>query len=649
MLSTPSAKTTVSSEASPLAGGVGYCVVIAPVSRNADVTPRVFANGRAIQQLHDYAPGVDFSSTFIDDTDLPVIFVGIPIATPGVVSRQNASGMTGTSAVSVSLAGTGALEEVKASVRVLTGGTIGQRGIVLGVSMDDEITTKTVRLGTGNSYTVQFFGITINFAAGTLVEGDVFTFETTAPMWDNDGIAAAKTALCRQKKPSRSWQVIGDVPNATYAGYITAATNSYETSKKRFVYARAQIKDRTPLAAMSRPTVRMQGSPALTFAEVGGTGDTITRNAGSWIDDGFAAGMFFTVSGSVSNNVSDKIVSVTATVITLGSTDLAAEVAAGCTVVASPALTFAEVGGTGDTITRSGGGNFLAEGFAAGDVVTVAGSASNNVTGALTGVTATTLTFGTTDLAAEVIGSRDVTIVKGQTMAEFVSASDQAFETVTSQKRLSLGLGRLTKLSTITGWELRRPVQWAAAIREYQHDVHTPTWQKELGPLDGWGMDDAHGNVVEYDQENDGGAIEARFTCARTWGNGPDGAYIAMDLTRAEEDDPLVFTHNIAVANVACTIIQKQTENFVGKIVQLKDDGTGVTTSLTVLEEKVNSALKIGLLQQFFPSEGQRASSAKWKADPSSILRGTDASLLGAGKLDVNGTIVHVDTDLAVR
>lgn len=73
----------------------------------------------------------------------------------------------------------------------------------------------------------------------------------------------------------------------------------------------------------------MTGNPNLTFAEVGASGDTITRDAGSWIADGFLEGAGIYVSGTVSNNLvlasGATIVTLSATVITLGVTDLTPE------------------------------------------------------------------------------------------------------------------------------------------------------------------------------------------------------------------------------------------------------------------------------------------------------------------------------------
>ncbi len=267
----------------------------------------------------------------------------------------------------------------------------------------------------------------------------------------------------------------------------------------------------------------------------------------------------------------------------------------------------------------------------------------------LANVTALVLTLGSTDLAAEFIGAASITITKGETMAAWVAAMDTAFSSVDGQKRLSLGLGRLRRESPITGYSMRRPVQWAASIREYQHDVHHPTWAKEDGPLLGWSAVDDDDNIVEFDEYVNGGGLAGRFTCARSWGNGPEGAFIAMDITRETEGSTLQFTHNMQVANVFCTVVQAKTENIIGKTPTLKDDGTATSGALQLLEESVNTDVKQALMREFVPGEGTRASKAVWRASTDDILSGVDATLTGVGDLVVNGTIVHVNTLVAVR
>jgi hypothetical protein len=647
MASLPEATVQIDDEAGALAGGTDLLTVFGCVELAADLVPRVFASSKAMLTKHGYAPAIDYCALHFEETKKPIIFIGLPTVTAAVIGRLDASGNTGTSVVTVSAGTHGVLDEVNAIVTVDTGGTIGTDQIVLGLSLDGGRTTKKIRLGTANSYTIAYVGLILHFAAGTLVADDVaFRFSTTAPRWDQAGLIAARAALVAQQKQSRSWLIVGDLLVEDDATDVVTQANGYETANTRFITARAQVRDRKVQAALSRIRVRLTGTATLTFAEVGGTGDTITRSTGSWITDGFAIGDVVTVAGSVSNNVTGPIAALTATVLTFGTTDLAAEgPVSSCTVVGSNGLTFAEVGATGDTITRTGG-SWLADGFAVGDVVTVASSASNNVTGPITALTATVLTFGTTDLAAEVIGSYTVTITAGEDDPTWVAAMDTAFGGVDSERRIDLGGGRGRKSSPITGWRFRRPVAWAASIREYQHDVQIPCWRKADGPCSGWTLEDAEGNVVEHDERSDGGLLAARFTCFRSYANGPLGAFIALSLTRAVEGSLLSRTHNMAVANVACSVTQAESENAIGQVLVLNLDGTGTEASLVVLEERVNSALAIALLQRKL--EGPRASDAKWKASRSDILNIPDALLNGTLDLRLNGTLERISTRVRV-
>lgn len=91
----------------------------------------------------------------------------------------------------------------------------------------------------------------------------------------------------------------------------------------------------TPKSGACAVTVRqhrvatLKGAPLLTFTEMGGTGDTITRTSsgfgvGSFYDDGFQIGDIITVRTPL-NNFSGEIALMTSTVLTLGSTDVVTE------------------------------------------------------------------------------------------------------------------------------------------------------------------------------------------------------------------------------------------------------------------------------------------------------------------------------------
>lgn len=647
MAENTSATVTIDDEAGGFAGNAGYIVVMGCVERNADLTPRVYTGVKALLSRHGYAPAASYVASHIGETRKPVIFVAMPTVTPGAVGRQNSSGVTGTSAITVAAGGAGILEETDGKITVTKGGTIGTDQISFELSLNGGRSAVNVRLGTASSYTIPYVGAVVSFGAGTLVAGDVFTWVTTAPAWDSAGVTAARTALAAQQKLARTFLLIGDIATSDRAEDIVDEMNLYETANKRFTLARVQLRDRLPQAALSKNKTTMTGAPTLTFAEVGASGDTITRSAGSWIADGFAVGDIITVAGSASNNITGPIASLTATVITLGTTDLVDEgPVGGCSVVGYEGLTFAEVGASGDTITRSRG-SWLADGFRVGDTVTVAGTAGNNVSGAIASLTATVLTFGTTDLAAETIGVNSVTITAGEDMAEWISNLDAAFAVVDDERRIDLGAGRGWKKCPITGWRFRRPVQWAASLREYSHDVHIPCWRKEDGPLDGWDLTDLDGMITEYDETTVGGALAARFTCFKTWENGPLGAFIALSLTRASEASLLSRTHNMQVANVTCTTVQSSTELVVGKVLVLNKDGTATEGAISQIEEAVNGDLAIALLQD--KGEGPRASSVRWSANRGDILNVPAAEITGSVALNLNGTVEKVTTRVRVQ
>ncbi|HEY3516541.1 MAG TPA: hypothetical protein VGL98_05790, partial [Gammaproteobacteria bacterium] len=469
----------------------------------------------------------------------------------------------------------------------------------------------------------------------------------SAPRITPADLADVRAELASGLRTFRSVLLCGDLPNAAAATSFVTELNSYATENDRHVYGRASVGDRLPQASLSKPVARMTGAPSLTFAEVGGTGDTITRAAGSWLADGFVVGDTIVITGSGSNNITAVIASLSATVITLGSENLAAEVTAAASIVGYVTLTFAEVGATGDTLTRSRG-SWLVDGFRVGDTVTVAGSVSNNVSGAVTGVSATVLTFNTTDLAAESLGaSANVTVTTNLSKAAWMAALDSEYASIDSQPRLDLSAGRGAAPSLYSGWHRRVPAGWFASVREYQHDLHTPTWRKDLGPV-GANLFDANNDLVEWDDRVDGGAgSAARFTTLRTWSNGPRGGFITLSLTRAGDGKIESLTHNQAVINAGCNTVQIATENVVGRTLQLNSDGTATRESLNVIQGEVNAQLDIALLSS--RGEGPRVSAAAWTPASDDLYNVAEPEMNGVLDLLINGTVHSVATRVRVQ
>jgi hypothetical protein len=651
----PGASTRVVDTAGASASGLDNLCLFMPARSNADMVPRLFGSASAMFDQHGFTDGVDYASLHFAKCRKPIIACGLPIDTEGTVGRKDTSGNSGSSVVTVTASPGGCMGEHDGELTVVRGGTVGTSQIVLGLSLDGGRNVKKIRVGTGNSYEEPLFNLAIGLGAGTLVEGDtVITWHGTSPLSAAADWQTARENLAAQSKYFRSILLVGDLADDTDAGLFNAELEAYETANERFVYGRATVYDRLPLAALSDVAVRMTGAPSLTFAEVGASGDTITRATGSWLADGFVVGDTIVITGATAsagaNNITAVIASLSATVITLGTEDLTAEVTAAASIVGYPTLTFAEVGASGDTITRNRG-SWLDDGFRAGDLITIAGTASNNITAAqgLATVTATVLTLGTDDLVAEVKNTHAITLTAGQTKAAWMAELEADFEDVDDAMRISLSAGRgRPDLLPYSGWVLRRPAAWAASIREYQHDVHIATWRKDDGPVN-FDLADEDGNTVEWDDRVDGEAgTQARFTTLRTWANGPNGSFIALDCTRASESSLLLLTSNVSVVNVACTITQAATEKVIGRSLVLNPDGTASASALAEIAAEVNAALSQGLLKNA-TGEGQRASLATWTPSADDVLNVPEATLTGVLDLELNGIVHSVNTTVRVR
>jgi hypothetical protein len=426
---------------------------------------------------------------------------------------------------------------------------------------------------------------------------------------------------------------------------VLTAVDTYQTQSNRYTFARGHVSDFLPLQKSSRLARQMTGAPALTFAA---TGHTVTRATGSWITDGFVTGDVVTIAGSTSNNGSLGTCTVTsATVLTFASGVVNESDSAGSptTVTSSPSMTFAS---SGQTLTRSSG-SWITEGFVTGQTVQVTGAtaSNNNVLAVATVTSATVLTFlsGTGLTSEGPDPSSAVYVAVVQTFAGDVAAQTTAMSTVNGP-RLDISYGHGVKQSPVTGWSMRRPAAWAASLREYQHDVEIATYRKSDGPLDGWTITDDNGNAVEYDERVDGGALAGRFTCFRSFENGPTGTFIALSLTRDTDGSILSRTQNETVTNLASTICQSATEAAIGQTLVLNSDGTGTNDSLSRIEKQVNKALQVGLLQQF--AEGPRCSNAVWSASRTDILSTVGATLNGTLALNINGTIESIATQANV-
>lgn len=621
--------------------------------------PIQYGNAAAIHAKHGYGEGVEYAALHFTRTKKPVVFVPMPIGTPGVVSRQVVGGNSGTCVTAIVAGSDGILAEHRGRWRVLRGGLVGTDPIVLGLSLDGGRTEKRVRLGTATTYVDPYFGFSTTFTLGTLVTGDtIHEWHGSAPRIDWTDLATVRANLGSQSKLFRSMLVIGDLANDEECAALVSEVNAYETENDRYIYCRASVNDRR-VARMTQHRATMTGTPEIEFEEVDTTGDTITRDSGSFIDDGFATGMVINVTGAANaqNNLTNAVIAgVTATVITLDGDDLIDEIAEGVAITASWPITLSAVGYGTETITRhASSGSFVADGFAIGDTL-VLDDAVGTFGGAegsyeITNVSATVLTVADPDVdfVAGAYASYQSNLTAEQLLPDWMAAADLEYDARQDQARVDLSAGRWYLPGSFTTHQMRRPAAWAASLREYQHDLHVATWRKSDGPLGG-SLENTSGQVVEWDDRDQGGAgCAAGFTTLRTYGNGPEGGvFVAVSVTGADESQMRSYTHNMSVANYAQTLVQSATENVaIGQSLVLNADGTATADSIKAIEMPVNALLQNRLLTNLL-GEGPRASSALFSIDPSTLYNVPEPIMVTTTELLLNGTVHSVVNTIKV-
>lgn len=184
----------------------GNLLAVVGVSSSGPVdTPSTYGRAAALIAAMGVGPMVEAAARHIETTGDPVVVVRTGQTTAGAAGAVDDDGVTGTSVVTADDTATEPLDDYEVVFEVILGGTIGVAGITFRYSLDGGRTwSATIALGTANTYTIPGTGVTVDFAAGTLVTGDTWNFVTTAPAPDATELAAALTAL---KNSAVTWEL----------------------------------------------------------------------------------------------------------------------------------------------------------------------------------------------------------------------------------------------------------------------------------------------------------------------------------------------------------------------------------------------------------------------------------------------------------
>lgn len=615
MATLPNASVTLATSGGGAAKGSALLCIMSPVEQGP-MEPRLYQRVQDHLDVHGRSAGLDLAAHYVQLTSLPYLLVPLAQGTAASRGPADTSGITGTSAVSFS--GT-PLDTERLAVKVIEGGTVGTAGITIRTSRDKGRTWgRIIRLGTSTSYAIPDTGVTVSFGTGTLVADDIAYQACSGPMWDAAALATAFDQLAASVHLPRLVVVCGDVDDSTDLQDVIDEIEAYETEHNRHARVLCNARSRFPDAVMqiSRGRLGLDGVFP-TDVDFDAGADTITRNTGSWVDDGFLVGQSVTIAGSASNNgVKGVLSAVTATVLTLpASPGLSAEAN-----VNGASLTITGVGpgdldfvASGFTITRNIG-SWVTDGFKVGMDITVDGTSSNDnggeVLGTVTNVTATVLTLDGGVADESNVSALGVTITGVESKATWRAEVEEIIgntpQTAKESHRVMLGAGQARRKSPLDGSRKWRPAVWPIAIRCMDHQLHVSPAKVALGGLEGWEIHDEDGMLVEHDERVDGGLLAMRAACLTTVDDFP-GVYCALPLTLAEDDTPLSRLPVGLVADLVCRIARREFTRRLNEDVITKTSGIMTEAEYQRIEGYVLGRLRAALVSP--TSEGQLASS----------------------------------------
>lgn len=170
--------------------------IIGAASSGPFETPATFARTKSVTDSFGSGPLVEAATSAIEKYQKPVVVIRTNTTTAAAAGAVDSTGKLGTSVVTVTGGGTSAVDDLDVHFRVVNGGTVGTAGITYQTSVDGGNTWSTVKaLGTANSLAVPDSGITLAFAAGTLLAGDVVKVRTSAAAPNAAEVTAALEAL----------------------------------------------------------------------------------------------------------------------------------------------------------------------------------------------------------------------------------------------------------------------------------------------------------------------------------------------------------------------------------------------------------------------------------------------------------------------
>jgi hypothetical protein len=206
----------------------GSLVAMAGVCSGGTINvPQSFGTVKSLRDTLIDGPLVEAAAHAIERYGNPVLCVPVASSTPAAVGSIVKTG-TGTSIVTADPA-SAAVDDFEVFAAFDGGptgtGTVGTAGITLRWSLDGgRNMSAPTALGIATSFEIPGSGVTLAFAAGTLVTGDTVSTTTTAAKWDMTTLTPALAALGASTVP---WDILALV-GAILPTIATALDSAFE-------------------------------------------------------------------------------------------------------------------------------------------------------------------------------------------------------------------------------------------------------------------------------------------------------------------------------------------------------------------------------------------------------------------------------------
>lgn len=181
--------------------------VVGPTISGTPNVPATFARVKDLITNYGGGPAVEAAAHYIDSYGRAVLFVKSGASAAGTVSAITAAAGGGTSVVTVdNTPPPTPNDDYEFVLKIINGGTVGTAGITYQLSYDGGRNYGlTTALGTATELEIpDAGGVTLSFAAGTLIAGATYSARATGPNYSGPDINAALDALAAS---AASWEL----------------------------------------------------------------------------------------------------------------------------------------------------------------------------------------------------------------------------------------------------------------------------------------------------------------------------------------------------------------------------------------------------------------------------------------------------------